>query len=69
MSPSCLIIVIKVLECYSLLLEFQISQFSHPMNSILLKIAVACNICVFLQWVKAVGLRLNILMVDNQGYL
>lgn len=40
-------IVIKVLECSSLLLEFQISQFSHPMNSILLKIAVACNICVF----------------------
>lgn len=63
-------IVIKVLECSSLLLEFQISQFSHPMNSILLKIAVACNICgFFLQWVKAVGLRLGILMVDNQGYL
>ena len=63
--------VLKVLECLSLLLEFQISQFSHPMNSILLKIAVACNICVFffLQWVKAVGLRLGILMVDNQGYL
>ena len=40
-------IVIKVLECSSLLLEFQISQFSHPMYSILLKIAVACNICVF----------------------
>ena len=40
-------IVLKVLECLSLLLEFQISQFSHPMNSILLKIAVACNICVF----------------------